>query len=671
MKKRDKIISEARDRYKYAREAWGPIYAQAADDRKFSDPTSPQQWPEKVKREREMSEGGPRPCLTFDQTNQFIRQVVNQARRNKPALKFLPVDDQSDPRLAEILQGLARQVEYESKADSAYIQSLDHAARGGIGWFRLITEEVQGSEVAGQQRAKIQRVVTPDTILVDPDFVEADGSDMGWGFAEEMLAREEFKRRWPKAEVGSWDEDGWCDDKHVRVCDYYRVVERAQNFILAGDQEYSEDDYWEAAKADPSLSAGTVVPRAKTKRVVEVYKLTGEEVLEQSEFPAEFVPIFPVLGNESWEDGKRKLSGAIRLIRDSQVAYNYERNSEIEAVAIAPKAPWLAPVEAIEGHENLWRRANHGNLAVLPYNSLDENGQPIAKPERIQPAGLATGFIAASDRSKADIQSGLGMFNAAVGNNPNNQSGRAVLALQDKAEVGTFHYIDNLAIAISHLGRVLTQVWSRIYDQPQIIRIIGEDEASEFVQVAPGMGRPYVEQVNPLNQQRKILIDFEAGRYDARAVVGPAYATRQTEAAAEISELVNGNPQMMAILGDVWVKMRNFPEADKIARRMQALLPDQIKAAEGEGQQQLPPQVQQALQSAAQQIQALQAQLQEAQSGIQSERMRAEMQLQIAQIKADAQRDVQELKGVVDLLKASIQPPQSLAANVSQDLMRQ
>jgi hypothetical protein len=117
--------------------------------------------------------------------------------------------------------------------------------------------------------------------------------------------------------------------------------------------------------------------------------------------------------------------------------------------------------------------------------------------------------------------------------------------------------------------------------------------------------------------------------------------------------------------------MRNFPEADKIARRMQALLPDQIKAAEGEGQQQLPPQVQQALQSAAQQIQALQAQLQEAQSGIQSERMRAEMQLQIAQIKADAQRDVQELKGVVDLLKASIQPPQSLAANVSQDLMRQ
>lgn len=668
MKKRDKLITEARERYKAARDAWGPIYARAAEDREFSDPTDPRQWPEKVRREREMSEGGARPCLTFDQTNQFIRQVVNQARRNKPALKFLPVDDESDPRLAEILQGLARQVEYESKADSAYIQALDHAARGGIGWFRLITEEVQNAEVEGQQRARVVRVVDPETIWVDPDFVEPDGSDMGWGFAEELLSREAFKKRWPDAELSSFDSEGWCDEKHVRVCDYYRVVEKSQNYILAGGQEYAEDDYWEAAKADPMLTAGTVMPRAKTRRIVEVCKISGEEILEQSEFPAEFIPLFPVIGNESWEKGQRKLSGAVRLIRDSQIAYNFERNSEIEAVAIAPKAPWLAPNEAIEGHEHLWRRANQGNLAVLPYNSIDESGQPIAKPERIQPAGLAAGFIAASDRSKADIQSGLGMFNAAIGNNPNNQSGRAVMALQDKAEVGTFHYVDNLAISISHLGRVLTQVWARIYDQPQIIRILGEDDESEFVRVQPGMGKPYQQVQDRFSGKETVLIDFEAGRYDARAVVGPAYATRQTEAAAEISELVNGNPQMLSLLGDVWVKMRNFPEADKIGKRFKALLPPEVKAAEGEGPQQMPPEAQQALQQAAQQIQQLQQALQEAQSGMQAEQLRAQVQLEIAQVRADAQRDAAELRGIVDLLKAQIQPPPVLAQNVAQDL---
>jgi hypothetical protein len=67
------------------------------------------------------------------------------------------------------------------------------------------------------------------------------------------------------------------------------------------------------------------------------------------------------------------------------------------------------------------------------------------------------------------------MYQASIGNNPNQQSGRAVMALQDKADIGTFHYIDNLALTISHCGRVLTQVWPVIYDQAQVIRIIGED----------------------------------------------------------------------------------------------------------------------------------------------------------------------------------------------------
>ena len=81
------------------------------------------------------------------------------------------------------------------------------------------------------------------------------------------------------------------------------------------------------------------------------------------------------------------------------------------------------------------------------------------------------------------------------------------------------------------------------------------------------------------------------GAQEVRAVVGPAFMTRQQEAAAELGEMVNGNPQLMAILGDVWVKMRNFPEAEKISRRLKAMLPPQVQQAEEEdGQQQLPPQ---------------------------------------------------------------------------------
>jgi hypothetical protein len=677
--KRDKIIEEARTRYEYASEAWAPIYALMSDDLAFSDPTCLKQWPDKVKREREMDG---RPCLTFDQIGQYVRQIINQARRNKPALKFLPVDDNSDVELCEVLQGLARQTEYESKAEVAYITSLDHAVRGGLGFFRLITEEMQGSEVVGQQCAKIMRVVDVKSIKLDPDFTEMDGSDSGWGFAEETYTREAFKKAWPKAALVDWDSQGWFGKDHIRVCEYFRVVETTTNKISVGGKSYSEEEYWQAAAADPTM--GEPVPHAAKSRKVEWFKLSGEEVLEQSEFPAEFVPIFPVIGNESWEEGKRRLGGIVRPVRDGQVAYNFERNGEIEAVAIGPKAPWVAPAEAIEGYEAEWKNANRGNISVLHYNSIDEQGNPINAPTRINPAGVAAGWVTLAERSKADIQSGMGMFSASVGNNPNNQSGRAVLALQDKAEIGSFHYIDNLALSISHMGRVLTQVWPRIYDQAQIVRILGEDDESTFVQVDPQQQRGYQKQQGQ-DGREVVTINPGAGRYDARAVVGPAYSTRQTEAAAEISELVNGNPQMLSLIGDVWVKMRNFPEAEKLAKRFKAMLPPQVAALEkeDEGQAEIPPEVEQAMQQAGQEIQALREQnqqlMQEVQSKAQAdaakyesaqtlEMIRSQTQLQLAEMNNDAKQDVEELKGMIAMLIQQMQPPPQLAAAVSEDM---
>ena len=660
---RDAIVEEARKRYDYAQEMWAPIYKQAREDMRFSDPTDPQQWPEDVKRERKAAPGGARPCLVFDQTQQFVRQVINTARRNKPAMNFLPVDDQSDPKLADVLKGLARQTEYDSRAEVGYITGLNQATRGGIGYFRLVLEPMKGSDIEGQLCPKIRRVVDFSTVLPDPDFTEPDGSDMGWGFVEESMHRTRFERVYPKAKADDSDTKGWFTKDHVRIVEYYRLVER------------------------------------DGATVCEHFKMSGEEILvdkdgeeQRSEFPAEFVPIFPVIGNEEWDEGKRRLSGCVRLARDAQITYNFERNSEFEAVAVGPKTPWTGPADAFAGLESFWNQANKGNLAYLPYNTLDEQGNPIPfKPERIAPAGIASGWTQLSERSKADIQAALGFYEAAAGNNPNQQSGRAVLALQDKADIGSFHYVDNLALSISHCGRVLTQVWPVVYDQQQVLRIIGEDDDPQFVTVDPTQKVGYAERQD-LSGKKVVSINPGVGRYDVRATVGPAFSTRQAEASAELGEMVNGNPQLMAILGDVWVKMRNFPEADKIARRLKAMLPPQVQQAEDaeEGQAPVDPRVQQVLDMAEQKIGELQQQLQEAQSGMAAKQLEVQGKLQqtaiveqskaqlaqmniesaerIAAINADVKRDMSELAGAIQLMAKKMEVPLSLSTEVEADL---
>lgn len=656
---RDAIVNEARARYEHAQEVWRPIYKQCREDMRFSDPTNPQQWPDDARKERE---GDGRPCLTFDQTAQFVRQIINTARRNKPALNFLPVDDKSDPKMADVLKGLARQTEYASRAEVAYITALNHAARGGIGWFRLCLKEVD-SEVEGQQCAEIRRVVDFETVLVDPSFTEPDGSDMGWGFVTEDMPRETFNREYPDAAEVPWDDTkGWGTKDTVRVCDYYRIIE-------TGDG-----------------------------KAVEQYKISGEGILSNGSqpgktiFPAEFVPLIPVLGNEEWDKGKRRLSGCIRLARDGQITYNFERNAGYEAAAVAPLAPWMAPVESIDGHEDKWRRANRTRQGYLPYNTVDEQGNPLPyKPERIAPAGIATGWAELSERSKSDIQSALGGYNAGVGDNPNDQSGRAVLALQDRQDIGTYHFIDNLALSISHMGRILTQVWPVIYDQQQVLRIIGEDETPSFVTVDPTAEKGYAELQAP-GGAKQIIINPGVGKYDVRATTGPAFQTRSQEAAADIGEMVNGNPEMLAMFGDVLVKLRNYPDADKLARRFKAMLPPQVQQAEAEedGPQQLPPQVKMVLQQAQQEIQQLQQELQEAQSGLAAKKMDADARMQIAQLQqqsaqaieqsrqetqryiaelnADVKHDVAELGGMIQLLLQKMQPPPDLASEVDKDL---
>lgn len=110
MKEAD-ILAEAKERLQQADDAWAENRADALDDLKFA--RMGEQWPDAVRKERER-EG--RPCLTINKMPSFIRQVVNDVRQNRPSIKVHPVDSGSDPKTAEIMSELIRNIEYSSNA---------------------------------------------------------------------------------------------------------------------------------------------------------------------------------------------------------------------------------------------------------------------------------------------------------------------------------------------------------------------------------------------------------------------------------------------------------------------------------------------------------------------------------------------------------------------------
>ncbi len=69
---------------------------------------------------RQNDPNGARPCLTINKLPQHVRQITNEQRQNRPAIKVLPVDSGSDVEVADMLNGIVRHIEYQSDADTAY-----------------------------------------------------------------------------------------------------------------------------------------------------------------------------------------------------------------------------------------------------------------------------------------------------------------------------------------------------------------------------------------------------------------------------------------------------------------------------------------------------------------------------------------------------------------------
>jgi hypothetical protein len=670
------IHRQAIERFDDAAEEVREQYNRMREDLRFSDPTDPKQWDDKAKQLR-----SGRPCLTFDRTNQFIAQVVNGGRQNKPSIHCIPADSNADIDVAEKLNGIIRHIEYVSRAGIAYDTALECAARIGIGWIRVIPEIMRPE--TNEQEIRIKRIHDPLSVYLSAGWTEPDGSDAMHGFIESRMTDRAFKAAYPKAEHSTWEREntvtGWFSDNSLRICEYLVVNETTENRLKiqleSQTATVSEEEYWQLRN-----QTGIEIPATPFEakvRSVKWYKLSGKEVLEEADFPSQYLPIVPVIGYEIWVDGKRHLGGMTRKLMDSQRAYNYERSAFIESVAMQPKAPFLAPAASIEGYEIQWGSLNQGNPSVLPFNHVDEAGNPIPMPSRQMPPAFPVAFAQGGQIASTDMESAVGMFRANLGAPGAATSGRAKREDKVAGDTANFHYQDNLSRSIEQLGRVIVDMIPAIYDEPRQARIVGEDGESDFVQVDPHMGQAVQRQ-----GKKVVSINPGVGAYDVRVKTGPAYTTLREEAAEQLANMMQAAPSLMPILGDLWVGMQDWPEAEVAKKRLALMLPPQIQQAEKEddgGQKQIDPQVRQALEQAAQEIQQLQQQLQEAQSGIAIEHARGQNSQQLEAIKQqfqqslqaqkdDAAYDREELKGMLQVLIQQMQPPPVLAQAVNEDI---
>lgn len=615
------ILKEALEAFDECESAESKNRAEALDDLRFA--RLGEQWPEKIAKARE-AEG--RPVLTVNRMPAFIRQVVNDSRQNKPSIRVHPVEN-GDVKTAEVINGLIRNIEVISNADIAYDTAIEFAVGMGFGYWRVNLD--YACDDTFDKDIVIRAVPNPFAVYGDPYSQCADSSDWMTSFVIDEMPEAVFKRKFPGAgkidfSSSAWSRaKGWSDGerKTVRVAEYWRREEITRTLLgytsqLSEGVEFAFEDEIEALmeRVGPVEVVG--------QRPVKSYKVTqhrvnGVEELDKTDWPGRYIPIIPVYGDEVNVEGERFFRSLIRDAKDPARMFNYWRTAASELVALAPKAPFIGRKGAFETDRAKWETANVKTHAYIEYDGQEP-------PQRQPFAGVPAGALQEALNASDDMKAVMGLHDASLGARSNETSGRAIMARQREGDVSTFHFIDNHSRAIRHTGKVLIDLIPKVYNTDRIARVIGEDGKPDTVTLVGGD--------TPSNPEAGIY-NLAIGKYDLTVKTGPSFTTQREETVAMLTELVRANRDVAALVGDVIVENMDIPGGDRVVKRLQAMLPPQVRQAE-EGQSPEAAQVQQIEQQASQAIQQLQQRIAELEQDREAEAAKIELDREKVRVEA-------------------------------------
>lgn len=564
-------VKDVRKKFTLCEEFYSQPYERGEEDGEF---VLGDQWPEDIRSKR-YKEG--RPCLTENRMLPFVNNVINQIRQARPSIVVRPVDDGADVETAEIYRGIIRNIESVSSADVVYDTAARNSVMNGIGWIRVGTDYADYDTF--DQEAFIDRIQNFQSCYLDPNAQRLDGADAEYGFVFTDMSKEEYERKYPDYPCESFDNAGigWLSDKTVRIAEYFYKDYEEKTLV-----EYDLMGKVDTAYSD-ELPDGAIELRSRKTHVCKIKyaKISGApDPIEEGEFPGQFIPLVPVYGFEAFVDGRRTFYSLIHQAKDPQMMLNFWKSANTEIMALQPKAPYIGAVGQFKTYKSQWASANTANFPFLEYDPvtvMGENGEVTfaPPPQRQQPPVASVGMQQEAAINADAIKACLGMYDASMGQATPDISGKAILTRQMQGDNATFHFVDNLSVAIRHVGRILIDIIPVVYSGARIVRILGEDGEETMMP----LGQPVVKDGDGYKPAKGVAdknFNLRNGKYDVAVEVGPSYATKRQEAANAMLQLVSARPENFGVFGDLMVKSLDFPMADEIAKRIKATMPPEL-----------------------------------------------------------------------------------------------
>lgn len=579
----DEFLSEMRKEYQLDLDADYENRRQAVDDKQFA---AGEQWDPIVLEQRKGL-----PNLVINTVPQFIAQLVGDWRQSRAGIKVVPSEN-GDADTASIRGDLIRAIENNSRAQRVYDDAFESVCQCGDGSFRINVEYAK--ESVFDQDIFIRGITDALSVVWDRMSVDPTGRDARHVFVDDTIPDREFKRRFGDEPISTLNDlsantraelrsGGWIADSESRVTEYWRMIERDR--ILGMFQDGSihtiEADTYDEIIEQHGMPIKT---RVAPCTYAQMHIVTGYAILAGPyEYKLTRLPIIRMSGRTVNIAGRNVRYGVTRFMKDAVRLRNFWRSVAAEQLGYAPKAQWIATESAVEGREDVIRKAHLSRDPLIVVND-EANFGPGGNMQRLDPPAPQMALLNEAQVNAQDMKDITGLHDASLGIKSNETSGKAIMARQREGDVAALTYYDNGNESILEGGDVINQLISQIYDATRTVRIVGEDQATKLVKINDPM--------DPASP------DLSIGQYDVAMTTGASYTTRRVEAAEAMMNAIQVAPELMQIAPDLIVKAQDWPGAEELAERLVKVVPpqylsDKEKAEAGIQEQQpgLPPEI--------------------------------------------------------------------------------
>jgi len=594
--KHEELLRLAAERFKTASTADLVEREEADMDIRFAINDEGCQWPPATRAERE-NDYPPRPCLALNKIPEKIDVIDGEFRTLKPSVKVRAVDSKADPKVADVMAGLIRHIEYNSQARSAYNTAYTATLYGGRGAWRIDIED--DAEDPFVRAIRVNRIPNVLSVYWDPDCKKQDKSDARYIFVTDTITEKQFQADYSDEEQMDWPADQiwetWRSDKGVRIAEYW-YKEMVDQTYYRVRRDVNGLPMTLTVK-EPGLY-DTVIEEKKVKRPkVRWCKMVANKVIEgpYDDWPSQYIPIVLMFGKEVNARGLAKTRGMVRFARTPQQMYNYWSSSITEQIALAPKSPYLVTAGMIGPYKAQWDQAHTKNYPYLLYDIDSES--PSQSPRREPPPALSSAVSHELQRMDHDIMSSMGIYEASLGQEAPERSGKAILARQKQGNIAAAPYTENFHMALTYSTKILIDLIPAVYDTERIVRILGTDDSDVAIPINARPNAPILSEVGQLDEKfvaapregiTQYLNDLSVGKYDVVVDIGPSYTTQRQEALEQLMELVGAAPQLAQVALDIIVENMDLPHSEKLIERVKKMIPVEIRGLE-DGEQPPPP----------------------------------------------------------------------------------